>query len=287
MISPTRKEVKHRMALIPPGLLNAVVSIGVKKGTETTPVGTGFIYGVAAGENDDGQTMYEPFLITNAHVLDGKSQIMLTFNKREASEGGEAFTLNLLGKGGSRGWSKHPTADVAAMPIAVAHLRELGFEVEFCASDNAATVDDLKEWGSSEGDGVFLLGYPMKLAGKDRHHAICRTGCIARIRDLYEGISNEFLIDATVFPGNSGGPVFNKPDLIAIQGTKKQTSCKLIGIATGYLPYHDVAISPQTGRARVVFEENSGLSVVLPVDVIHEVAVAAKAKQDSADTSPA
>jgi hypothetical protein len=35
-----------------------------------------------------------------------------------------------------------------------------------------------------------------------------------------------------------------------------------------YVPYHDIAASQQTKRARIIFEENSGLSAVEPVDHI-------------------
>ena len=39
-----------------------------------------------------------------------------------------------------------------------------------------------------------------------------------------------------------------------------------IGMVKGYLPYSDVASSRQNGRARITFEENSALAVVIPVD---------------------
>ncbi len=37
-----------------------------------------------------------------------------------------------------------------------------------------------------------------------------------------------------------------------------------------YVPYHDVAVSRQTEKPRVIFEENSGLAEVIPVDFIRE-----------------
>ena len=40
----------------------------------------------------------------------------------------------------------------------------------------------------------------------------------------------------------------------------------LIGVVSGYVPYEDVAISAQTNRPRVIFEENSGMAVVIPID---------------------
>lgn len=46
---------------------------------------------------------------------------------------------------------------------------------------------------------------------------------------------------------------------------------KFIGIIGEYLPYQEVAISTQTGRKRVVFEENTGISRVWSVNFIREI----------------
>jgi len=108
-------------------------------------------------------------------------------------------------------------------------------------------------------------------------HVICRGGVIARIRDYLDGHVQDYLVDATVFPGNSGGPVILCPTNVAVTGTTAISSAALIGIVKSYVPYTDVAISPQTGRARASFEENSGLSAVEPLDAIIEtVALAEK-----------
>jgi hypothetical protein len=69
------------------------------------------------------------------------------------------------------------------------------------------------------------------------------------------------LIDAFVFSGNSGGPVF-KPCRTALALGELETDC-LIGMVKAYMPYTDSALSRQTGKVRVTFEENSGLAVVV------------------------
>ena len=61
-----------------------------------------------------------------------------------------------------------------------------------------------------------------------------------------------------------------KPEEVAIQGTKAVGSAYLIGMVTSYVPYRDVAVSAQTGAVRIVFEENSGLASVLPMDYVVE-----------------
>jgi hypothetical protein len=47
----------------------------------------------------------------------------------------------------------------------------------------------------------------------------------------------------------------------------------VIGIVSGYLPYEDIAISAQSQRPRVSFVENSGLSNIVPLDAVHELAL--------------
>lgn len=38
----------------------------------------------------------------------------------------------------------------------------------------------------------------------------------------------------------------------------------------GYLPYREEAFSRQTGNTRIVFEENSGLTSVIPIDAVQD-----------------
>lgn len=46
---------------------------------------------------------------------------------------------------------------------------------------------------------------------------------------------------------------------------------KFIGIIGEYIPYQEIAISTQTGRPRVIFKENTGLSRVWSVPFIEEI----------------
>jgi hypothetical protein len=44
-----------------------------------------------------------------------------------------------------------------------------------------------------------------------------------------------------------------------------------VGLVGEYIPYQDIAISPQTGRRRVLFEENTGLTRVWSTDHLREL----------------
>ena len=111
----------------------------------------------------------------------------------------------------------------------------------------------------------------MGLIGEERNYVIARSGGIARVRDALYSSSKDFLIDTFIFPGNSGGPVILRPEAFSIVGTKTITESYLIGIVKGYVPYQDIAYSLQTQRPRVVFEENSGLASVHPIDFILDI----------------
>jgi S1-C subfamily serine protease len=144
----------------------------------------------------------------------------------------------------------------------------------FQGDQHALNTAALTGTGASEGDAAYVLGFPMGLVGEQRNAVIVRSGAIARIRDVLAGKGNQFLVDASIFPGNSGGPVVTPPEIVAIQGTKAHGNAGLIGIVRAYVPYRDEAVSRQTGMTRVIFEENSGLAAVHPVDCIEQTIAA-------------
>lgn len=78
-----------------------------------------------------------------------------------------------------------------------------------------------------------------------------------------------------------------KPEAMAIEGTKAHPKAALVGIVRGYFPYTEIAISTQTRQTRIVFQENSGLAEVLPLDYVNEAIVAWKAQVSVVPVAPA
>jgi hypothetical protein len=128
----------------------------------------------------------------------------------------------------------------------------------------------MKARGIAIGDGVFVLGFPLGLNGQQRNYLTVRQGIIARLNDMLDGSSKTFSIDSFAFPGNSGGPIVLKPEMASVAGTPPQRQAVLLGMVLSYVPYVETAISEQTKRSRVTFEENSGLATVLPIDYIDD-----------------
>ena len=216
----------------------------------------------------DGPRRYELFLVTNKHVLEGEEHMTVRFNP-DAESPAREVGIDLVNGDGKPVWVAHPDVDVAAVGMEASRLRAEGVRFSFFRTDTQ--VADLRraaELGLCEGDGVFVLGFPLGLVGDHRNYAVVRQGAIARIRDALAGTTNEFLVDATVFPGNSGGPVVSRPEVGTPASSGPRGKSYVLGIVASYVPYRDVAVSQQTKRTRVVFEENSGLTAVIPSEYL-------------------
>ena len=260
------------MAIIPQFFMNAVVALGIELPNNNKHwIGTGFIVGRKEKYNPTLSTYY---IVTNKHVVDGQSMILVRFNTKEENFVKD-YKINLMDKNNKPVYSIHPNkdTDVAAIQIIPKTLiNDKSIWGSFDMDDHALTLGQMKITGVEEGTLVYALGFPMNLVDVIKA-PICRLGCISRVRDAF--IRHEqyptFLIDAQTFPGNSGGPIVSRPEQMRIKETPTNDKSNLIGILSSYIPYKDILVSQQTGEPRMIQTENSGLTVVHPVDRIKEV----------------
>lgn len=256
------------MALLPPQFLNSVVAIGVQVDDDAEPrwIGTGFIYGVDTSDSED---EYYPFLVTNEHVVSNDDILVIKMNRTDDLPANE-YLIDL--KKEREMITVHPDgSDVAVYLLPGSILDADRAEIYPVTDEYTLSPEKAGETGVSEGDGVFAIGFPLGLVGyEDQVFPIVKQGCIARIQDWLSGRSRSILIDANIFPGNSGGPVFLRPSLLAIEGTQSNPNSYLIGMVSQGIIYQDKAFSTQTGRQRITFEENSGIVEIVPSDAIME-----------------
>lgn len=255
------------MSLIPPFYMNTVVAIGYKEegSDEIAWSASGFFYAKVMNETK-AERKFAAYLVSNCHVLSGHKEVYLRLNPQGKEDAIEVpLPLDTL--------SMHPSADVAVVPIDFNVLLKHKLNASCFENDrHAANIETMNRLGVGEGDHVFVLGFPMSVVGPgDRRNAVLvRHGTIARLRDTLERHSPSYLVDTFVFPGNSGGPVVLQPEASAIEGTKKVESALLVGIVAANVFFKDTAVSTQTKRPRIIFEDNAGLGVVYPVDCIDE-----------------
>lgn len=261
------------MAQIPPLYFNCVVALGrIGSGEQATWIASGFLYGYFVERLGEQQVRFRGYLVSNRHVFENEDTLVVSFNPRAAGAA-QKVRISMRDQERKPRWFAHPNPeiDVAVLPVAFKFLEDQGLLFDFFRShEHVAGRDRMSESGVSEGDDVYVLGFPLGLVGEPRNMVVARRGSIARIRDCLEKATPSFLIDAFVFPGNSGGPVIVRPGVTAVSGTRAVGKAYLIGVVSGYVPYRDEAVSRQTGRLRVTFEENSGLAVVFAADFIDD-----------------
>ena len=119
-----------------------------------------------------------------------------------------------------------------------------------------------------ETDDVVFLSYQPGTAEFLKINPIIRKGIVSQIKN-----DNTFLIDGSAYPGNSGSPLFHKSTSLTKTTSEVPPNelPKIIGIVGAYIPYQDKAISTQTKRTRIIFEENTGLSICWPTNFIVEI----------------
>ena len=261
------------MAIIPSFFMSAVVALGIQSLDEKKHwIGTGFIVGRKEKDDPSFSTHY---IITNKHVVKNQKQIFVRFNSLSDSFIKD-YLVNLYDEDGKAEFTYHPdhkTDIIAIQIIPQTLINDKSIWGSFDLENHALTLKQMQETGVEEGCLVYSLGFPMNLVD-DIKAPICRLGCISRVSDAFIKEGREkptFLVDAQTFPGNSGGPIISRPEYISINGTPNNTNANLIGILSAYIPYRETLYSRQTGNARMIQEENSGLTIVHPVDRIKEV----------------
>jgi len=241
------------------GTRETVVFIGALKQPPDPPepafFGTGFLIEV------DGI----PYLVTAKHVIQqyldegkGDGALVAAFNLKSGR--GTVQSLAKIRAANNVGWVFAAAADIGCFPF------PLGPDF------NVRTVPRalfLPPAAAAELQDVFFVSFHPGLGGTDRITPILRRGMVSLITE------KQLYLDAFVFPGNSGSPVFTKPSPVSFMagGTMvgDQLGCRLVGLVGAYLPYQEVAVSLQTKRPRVVFEENTGLAEVTTADQIDEL----------------
>jgi len=259
------------MAVVPPIFLNTVVAIGdPSTGSPPTWIATGFLYGQLSDSTVDPH-MYRIYLVTNRHVAEPLRPLVMRLNP---SDGSAAHSLSLdptIASTGQPLWFFHPDpeVDIAVTMITGERLKSEGFVFNFFESDfHSQTLTEMSQAGRSVGDGIFLLGFPGVIDVGIRSLVIVRAGCLARIDDAFSGHSKSFLIDVNNFPGNSGGPVVTKVESTFIEGTPPVLKSHLIGIVASYIYHSRPAAGVLPGQPPPIFQENTGLAIVFPVDAI-------------------
>ena len=175
------------MALIPPTYLNAVVSLGtVVESFEH--VGTGSLYAHPL-PSTQGRTPYRAYVVTNRHVAGDVTHVRfnhpdtgLTVDRSAPSPRTPGPFTRVTQTWPSRRWRNPVLSEGRKLLDAEMSIGDIGTSF----GDGVQPV---------EGDGIFVIGFPLGLVGDARNYPVVRYGVIARIQDWVRRDEERFLID--------------------------------------------------------------------------------------------
>lgn len=152
------------------------------------------------------------FIVTNRHLVDGVRRGGLVFTQKCNGQPalGQRFQLNI--EDFPHAWFMHPdpSVDLAIIPMRPLEqaARDQGVELYYHAIDSRLVPDAATLRGLDALEEVLFVGYPSGVWDQVNLMPILRRGTTATPMALdFEG-RPEFLIDAAVYPGSSGSPVF-------------------------------------------------------------------------------
>jgi hypothetical protein len=183
-------------------LIRATVQLEQPLGDGSRTVGTGFL---SEDPTPDGRPRTS--LVTAAHVLDKMPSVSAKIGYRIQSADGvwryDPHTLKIR-DGDHPLWVKHPTRDVAAIVVeAPPEFAKAAIPLAWLAQD-----DTFNKYSLGPGDEMMALGFPRGLSANPAGFPILRSGRVASYPLAPASVFPTFLMDFSVFPGNSGGPVF-------------------------------------------------------------------------------
>ena len=216
------------------GLIDATVQLDQPSGPTTRTVGTGFL--IQAPRPDGSPRVV---LVTAAHVLERMDDAEARIGWRTALGDGtwrfDPEPLTIRNADGEPLWAQHPERDVAVMEVqAPEAFARAAIPLGWLADENSFGAYDV-----GPGDELLSLGFPRGLSANRAGFPILRVGRIASYPLSPVSAFPTFLLDFTVFPGNSGGPVFWTPSARKRPGTTEPETAFIAGLLSQEVRVND------------------------------------------------
>lgn len=211
-------------------LLFTTVNLWVENVDGSKSTGTGFIYTVESKR--EGSTI--PFLVTNNHVTKNAARVLVEFIEAKNEKPNREEKLRVEIDGSQFKNYVKQESDLSILPIApiLNQFQNAGKQVFYRTIDPNMVPEKkvIDELGAIEE--VTFIGYPSGIYDHKNSSPLVRKGITSS--PIWNDFKGErcFLIDAGVFPGSSGSPVFiyNQGSYATNNGITVGTRLLFIGI---------------------------------------------------------
>jgi len=249
-------------------LLYTTFPIWVVKNNGEKTFGTGFIYNYKI-ENEEEK--FIPLLITNRHVIKDATKVITQFVAKEGELPSKSKKTKVELNTQVFLDNSDEGVDLAAHPIApvINQLHEMDNPVFYRTIDTSIIPksEQIQEFSAIED--ITFIGYPSGLSDRKNLTPLIRKGITSTpIWNNFDG-QPKFLIDADVYPGSSGSPVFifNQGSYGHSGGITLGTRLFFVGvISESVISKEDNSIPYFLGLGRVI----NSLSVLNFIDSITE-----------------
>jgi hypothetical protein len=248
-------------AKLDPGAFNAIVMDSTFEITNGKSAGTGFVVDYPLDPKHPNKMHH--VLCTADHVLTHCMKESKTVNILFRHMNGpnplrwslEARSVRIAEEGGRPLWVKHPTADIAVLPIdipdgAIRTTLPMGI---------LANAETLKEFYL--GREVFILGFPFGSQGLAGFPILRPAKVATRAIDYH----SSFALTFPIFPGDSGSPVY------WIEWNEKGVRVVILGLVTSAMAVMTIkTASPQANGPALETQSIVGVGYAVPATEIVE-----------------
>jgi len=170
-------------------------------------IGTGFLVKVDM-ENRPGVSIV--LLISNKHVFEGGNRLIVNFHGRNVAKNepdlGNVYPFRA--DDFSNAFYQHPNPNIDLACVNVSSLIDQLHSKIFFKFLSIEFFSNFDEPELDVGQKIVFVGYPDNRFDRKNNLPIVRDGIIASHPKVDFDGNEQFIIDAQVFPGSSGSPVF-------------------------------------------------------------------------------
>ncbi len=232
-------------------IIFTTIPIYVEKNDGKNEFGTGFIY---QQKIDDVKSI--PFIITNRHVVENAKRGIINLIKRQGTEPllTEKVSVELPGHLLTQFLSQSDDIAVFLIGPIINQLESENIQVFYRSIEKSIIPDEVILNNLSAIEEVIFIGYPSAIIDNKNNTPIVRKGITATpIWNDFDGY-NIFLIDAGVFPGSSGSPVFilNSGAYTTNQGIVIGNRIYFLGIISNTIQRNEAGSQVYLGLGQVI-----------------------------------